>query len=89
MTLRAAAAGAAVVSTTFGDKRSLTEISQNILCAAPDKRTLLETLRTAVTLAADAKVREQHRASDHLSRDWNTSFAKVLDVVATRLGLNS
>lgn len=79
MTLRAASAGAAVVTTRFGNKSNLSEYSPNILCAAPDKRSLLDAFRKAV--ASPSTTPSQS--------DWSSSFAKALGAVSARFGLNA
>jgi hypothetical protein len=79
MTLRVGAAGAAVVTSAFGNKASLQEYSPSIFCTVPDKRSLMDAVRKALS----------HQRSHPSPQDWATSFAKVLDAVTARFGLNS
>ena len=78
-----AAAGAAVVTNTFGpDKRSLDQYSTNIICCDPDVASLVAGIGQGVALANDVARRSaNHRKSKFLT-DWSAVFAPICDQLA-------
>ena len=80
-----AASGAVAVTNRFGPKQSLEQYSANIICAEPSTEALTEAISRAVELAADDEQRRRNRSSEGLSRDWLSSLAPVLDVLAGTL----
>jgi hypothetical protein len=78
-----AAAGAAVVTNTFGsDKRSLDQYSTNIICCDPDVASLVAGIGQGVALANDlARRSANHRTSKFLT-DWSAVFAPICDQLA-------
>ncbi len=79
-----AASGAVVVTNRFGPKTSLERYSRNILCVEPTVPGLVDALRKAVTLAADAKTRALRASSFGMPRDWALTLAPVLNRIAER-----
>ncbi len=82
--LNLAAAGAVVVSNTFGIKRGLENYSNNIICVEPTVQSLVEALRTGERLATDRITRQRNLSGDGLLRDWQLSFSEVLDWLCER-----
>ena len=81
-----AAAGAVVVTNTFGRyKRSLDQYSANIICADPDLASLVTGISQGVALAQDVARREANRRSSKFATDWNAVFAPICDQFAGAL----
>jgi hypothetical protein len=78
-----AAAGAVVVTNTFGpDKQSLAQYSANIICSDPALPILIAGIRHGVALVDDAETRAtNHRKSAFLT-DWSAVFAPICDQLA-------
>jgi hypothetical protein len=75
-----AAAGAAVVTNTFGRyKRSLDQYSANIICADPDLQSLVTGISQGVALARDSARRETNHRNSKFLTDWNAVFAPICD----------
>ena len=71
-----AAAGAVVVTNTFGRyKRSLDQYSANIICADPDLASLVAGISQGIALAQDVALREANHRSSKFMTDWNAVFA--------------
>lgn len=81
-----AASGAVVVTNRFGRKDSLVNYSANILTAEPTTAGLVDGLRRGVTLVEDEATRAANYTASELGRDWQASFAPVLDRLAERFG---
>jgi hypothetical protein len=81
-----AAAGAAVVTNTFGPhKQSLTQYSDNIICCDLALPNLIAGIGEGVALAEDLDRRgAQHRTSKFLT-DWSAVFAPICDRLAVAL----
>jgi hypothetical protein len=81
-----AAAGAVVVTNTFGtDKQSLAHYSANIICSDPALPSLIEGIGRGAALVADTKRRTaNHRRSTFLT-DWSAVFAPICDQLAGAL----
>jgi hypothetical protein len=81
-----AAAGAAVVTNTFGRyRRTLDQYSSNIICADPGLPTLIAGLGQGAALASDVERRSaNHRESTFLT-DWGAVFAPICERLATTL----
>jgi hypothetical protein len=78
-----AAAGAAVVTNTFGPyKRSLDQYSANIICADPDIPSLVAGIGQGVSLARDVARREANHRNSTFLTDWNAVFAPICDQIA-------
>jgi len=73
-----AASGAVAVTNRFGQKQSLSQYSENILCVEPSVEGLVAGLADGVALARDTATRRQNYERSLLLRDWGTSFAGVL-----------
>lgn len=82
-----AAAGAAVVTNTFGaEKQSLDRYSANIICCDPSLPSLIAGLGQGAALASDVARRSaNHRASRFLT-DWSAVFSPICDQVAAAFG---
>ena len=81
-----AAAGAVVVTNTFGRyKRSLDQYSANIICADPDLASLVAGISQGVVLAQDVARREANHRSSRFATDWNAVFAPICDQFAGAL----
>ncbi len=75
-----AAAGAVVVTNTFGPyKRSLDQYSANIICADPDLPSLVTGISHGVALARDSARREANHRNSKFLTDWNAVFAPICD----------
>jgi SAM-dependent methyltransferase len=74
-----AASGAVVVTSQCDGKTTLSRYSRNILCVPPTVEALTAALAAAVRLADDTPARLANHAATCLSRDWQRSFAPVLD----------
>jgi SAM-dependent methyltransferase len=74
-----AASGAVVVTSQCDGKTTLARYSRNILCVPPTVEALTAALADAVRLAEDTPTRLANHAATCLSRDWQRSFAPVLD----------
>jgi glycosyltransferase involved in cell wall biosynthesis len=72
--LELAASGAAVVTNTYQNKKSLANYSANILCSEPSVESLVRALRDGVKLARDKDLRSQNYLNSKLSRNWQKSF---------------
>jgi GT2 family glycosyltransferase len=77
-----AASGAVVVTNTYGVKQNLDLYSENILCRRLDVDSLVEGLDTALTLVKDDDTRQRNYRNNHLLRDWQASFASVVEHLA-------
>jgi hypothetical protein len=81
-----AAAGAVVVTNTFGsDKQSLDQYSKNILCRDPELHSLIAGIGEGVTLAADKGRRSANHRNSTFLTDWNAVFAPICDQLAGAL----
>ena len=81
-----AAAGAVVVTNTFGRyKRSLDQYSANIICADPDLASLVTGISQGVALAQDVARREANHRNSKFATDWNAVFAPICDQFAGAL----
>jgi hypothetical protein len=81
-----AAAGAVVVTNTFGsDKQSLDQYSANIICSDPSLSTLVAGIGQGVTLANDADRRTANHRSSRFLTDWSAVFAPICDQLAGAL----
>jgi hypothetical protein len=81
-----AAAGAVVVTNTFGsDKQSLDQYSANIICSDPNLTTLVAGIGQGVTLAGDAERRTANHRSSRFLTDWSAVFAPICDQLAGAL----
>jgi hypothetical protein len=81
-----AAAGAAVVTNTFGpEKRSLDQYSPNIICSDPSVAGLVAGIGQGVALALDAKRRGANHRSSKFLTDWSAVFAPICDQLAGAL----
>jgi hypothetical protein len=78
-----AAAGAAVVTNTYGsEKQSLDHYSHNIITCDPSLPSLINGIGQGVALAEDAERRAaNHRAGQFLT-DWTAVFAPICDQLA-------
>jgi hypothetical protein len=81
-----AAAGAVVVTNTFGpEKQSLAQYSANIICSDPALPSLIAGIGQGVALAADTKRRSLNHRNSSFGTDWSAVFAPLCEQVATRL----
>src|SRR5579864_6155032 len=81
-----AAAGAVVVTNTFGpEKQSLDQYSANIICADPSLLTLVAGIGQGVALAADAERRGANYRNSRFLTDWSAVFAPICDQLADAL----
>jgi hypothetical protein len=81
-----AAAGAAVVTNTFGpEKQSLDQYSPNIICSDPGVAGLIAGIGQGVALALDAKRRGANHRSSKFLTDWSAVFAPICDQLAGAL----
>ena len=81
-----AAAGAAVVTNTFGsEKQSLDQYSANIICSDPSVAGLVAGIGQGVALANDVKRRSANHRKSRLLTDWGAVFAPVCDQLAGAL----
>jgi hypothetical protein len=79
-----AASGAVVVTNRFGNKQSLADYCENILCAEPEPAALVQALAQGVRLACDAPARQANHQSARLGADWKSAFAEVIGRLAGR-----
>lgn len=77
-----AASGAVVVTNQHSNKKSLQSYSANIFCVAATCTDLVSALGDGVRLALDTEKRELNFHANGLGRDWQHSFAQVIDVMA-------
>ncbi len=82
-----AAAGAVVVTNRYGLKTSLSHYSPNILCVDPGVESLVSAIAEGATLAADRPRRWANHARNQLGRNWQESFAPVLEQLAAELSI--
>jgi hypothetical protein len=81
-----AAAGAAVVTNTFGpEKQSLDQYSTNIICSDPSVAGLVAGIGQGVALALDAERRAANHRSSKFRTDWSAVFAPICDQLAGAL----
>lgn len=73
-----AASGAVVVTNRFGNKTDLSGYSPNLICAELDCDALVEAIRSAVTMASNAPLREQNYRSNGLLIDWQQAFGEII-----------
>jgi hypothetical protein len=79
-----ASCGAIAVTNKFGVKSSLEDYSSNILCVDLDVSSLVQGLESGAALALNKQVRRMNYERCGLSRDWQSSFADVLDRIVHR-----
>lgn len=79
--LDVAACGGVAVTNQFGNKTSLDRYSKNLICTSVDVSSLVDGLRSGVSLALDHKTRKQNYADQRLSRNWDSSFEETLKVL--------
>jgi hypothetical protein len=78
-----AAAGAVVVTNTFGaEKRSLDQYSANIICSDPGVSTLVAGIGEGVALSQDLGRRAANHGSSRFLTDWSAVFAPICDRLA-------
>ena len=77
-----AASGAVVVTNSFSVKQDLDFYSRNILVADPSLPALVETLKKAVSLAADRQTRDRNHRDHNIQSNWTISLASVVDRIA-------
>jgi hypothetical protein len=78
-----AAAGAVVVTNTFGaEKRSLDQYSANIICSDPGVSTLVAGIGEGVALSEDLERRAANHGSSRFLTDWSAVFAPICDRLA-------
>lgn len=77
-----AASGAVVVTNRHANKTSLSQYSQNILCADPSVPTLVDSLQVATRLIADEATRSFNYDHGGLLRDWNLALKPVVERMA-------
>jgi hypothetical protein len=78
-----AAAGAVVVTNTFGaDKQSLAQYSANIICCDPALPSLIGGIGQGVALAEDTARRMLNHKGSAFLTDWSAVFAPICDQVA-------
>ncbi len=81
-----AAAGAAVVTNTFGTyRRTLEQYSSNIICADPGLATLIAGLGQGAALASDVERRRANHRDSKFLTDWSAVFAPICERLATTL----
>ena len=78
------ASGAVAVTNRFGNKQDLSAYSPNLICAELELDALVEALRQGVALATDSAQRRRNFEAGSLMRDWNQSFAGIVERVAGR-----
>jgi hypothetical protein len=84
-----AAAGAAVVTNTFGpEKQSLDQYSSNIICCDPGLPTLIDGIGQGVALAEDVERRSANHRNSRFLTDWSAVFAPICDQLAGALSTN-
>jgi glycosyltransferase involved in cell wall biosynthesis len=76
-TLELAASGAAVVTNTYQNKKSLDQYSANILCAEPSVEELVGAIKEGIKLASNSEKREQNYANNKIGRSWQQSFETI------------
>jgi hypothetical protein len=76
------ASGAVAVTNRFANKQDLSAYSPNLICAELELDALVEALRQGVALAGDATQRQRNFEASGLMRDWNQSFAGLVQQVA-------
>lgn len=82
-----AAAGAVVVTNTFGPhRRSLSTYSKNIICSDPDLPSLAAAIAQGVALAKDVERRSANHHSSTFATDWNEAFSPLCDRIAATMG---
>jgi hypothetical protein len=78
-----AAAGAVVVTNTFGpDKQSLAQYSANIICSDPALPTLIAGIGQGVALVDEAQTRSANHRNSAFLTDWSAVFAPICDRIA-------
>ena len=84
-----AASGAVAVTNTYRNKQSLRHYSENIVCRDLDVDALVQGLEEGVILARNTEQRLQNYRSNGLLRNWRTSFAPILDGLATFMDMRN
>jgi hypothetical protein len=72
--LELAASGAAVVTNSYQNKKSLEHYSPNIICAEPSVEELVRAVKEGAKLARDKEQRKQNYAKNNIGRSWQKSF---------------
>ena len=81
-----AAAGAVVVTNTFGKhRRSFDSYSKNIICCDPDLPSLTAGIARGVALSTDLARRRANHRNSTFATDWNATLSGVCDALATAL----
>jgi O-antigen biosynthesis protein len=83
--LELSASGAVAVTSRFGEKQSLAQYSDSILCVEPTVQALVAGLEQGVRRAKERSRRLADYRQSRISRDFRTSFAPVLGHLASRL----
>lgn len=83
-----ACAGAVVLTNTYENKTSLESYSKNIICAAPEKKSLLENLKAAIKLSENLEERYSNFTHQHIGRDWEKSFSPVIEKLFNQINQN-
>ena len=81
-----AAAGAVVVTNTFGaHRRSLDRYSKNIIACEPDTASLASGIARGAQLAGDLERRRANHRASTFATDWNETLAPVCEHLASAL----
>jgi hypothetical protein len=81
-----AAAGAVVVTNTFGpDKQSLAQYSANIICSDPALPSLIAGIGQGIALATDTERRTLNYKNSAFLTDWSAVFAPLCEQLVTTL----
>lgn len=74
-----AASGAVVVTNRYKHKQDLRRYSDNIVCCDLDVESIIQALTDGIALVNNAELRLQNYKNSSLLRNWQTSFAPILD----------
>jgi len=80
-----AAAGAAVLTTIYPGKESLSCYSDNIIMAQNSREALVRGLRKLVDLATDDDARARNVATDNIPRDWAQTLSPVISQIVSNI----
>ncbi len=84
-----AAAGAVVVTNTFGThRRSLGRYSKNIIACDPDVASLTSGIARGAALAGDLRRRRANHRASTFATDWNQTLAPVCEQLASAFASN-
>src|SRR5690606_19069522 len=77
-----AAAGAVVVTNSYGNKKDLGKYCQNIISASPDLESLVQAVRQGVRLSRDREQCARNLRESGFESDWAKSLGPAVEFIA-------